>query len=379
MTGNVAVNSPTSPSAVLAVTGSGSVTADFSVTPPTTTVWFNSSSFPESAVAVSDGEFYSNLTPATTVAEGGSIDLAPGVYGIQAAPSSGSAFASWSISSSQSTAGSVAAALSPVTWLSVSGASSNLGLRVGYQSTVATVSVNLTGFGDGTVSLNGSSFPYNSGTGYSDGLVSLSAGNYPASAVPAPGWTFVNWSYVPSAYLVDFNQSTNVSFEPGVAALTATFAANITTFESPVNDGRIALNGAGPLVNATVSALPRGLYSLNALVVRSRHVFALGRERPHTTLGAQGRLPDYPRVGERDWFGHRGFREHDQRFDHVPQFSGRGREDRLQLREHHGCDDHERHPRHWTLPRAGGHDSRMGVLGLDRNRSAQPDGRDPRC
>ena len=324
MTGKVAVNSPTSPSAVLAVTGSGSVRADFSATPPTTAVWFNSSSFPESAVAVSGGEFFSNLTPATIVDEGGSIALAPGVYGIQAAPVPGRSsplgqFPRANRPRVRSRQRFRRSHGSPFRGLA------ELGSPGGLATTSATVGVNLTGFGGGTVSLNGVSFPYNSGTGYSNGLVPLTAGSYPASAVPAPGWTFVNWSYGPSAFLVDFNQSTNVSFEPGVAALTATFAANITTFESPMSDGRIALNGAGPLVNATVSPLPRGLYPERAFV-RPRHVLALGRERSRAALGAQGRLPDSPRVGERNSFSHRGFREHDQRFDHLPQLTGKRRE-----------------------------------------------------
>src|SRR5208283_1982567 len=68
-----------------------------------------------------------------------------------------------------------------------------------------------------------------------------------------------------SAYLMDFNTITNVSFEPGIANLTATFAAGIATFETPGGGGRVALNGVGPLPNGTVSPLPRGNYTLDAL------------------------------------------------------------------------------------------------------------------
>jgi hypothetical protein len=215
---------------------------------------------------VSGGPFFSNGTPATTVAPGKTIALVPGTYGIQAAPSPGTTFARWSIPSAQALAGSIAAIRSPVTWLIVSGASPTLGVTATYGVTSQTVAVNLTGFGNGTVSLNAKTFPYNASTGYSNGMVSaLDAGSYVATATPAAGWSFVGWSYGGSAYLMDFNNTTNVSFEPGIANLTATFAAGIATFETPATGGRVALNGVGPLPNGTVSALPRGNYTLDAL------------------------------------------------------------------------------------------------------------------
>jgi len=267
--GQVSVASATNPSTVLRVTGSGTVTAHFSLTPPTTsvtTVWFNSTAG-ASAVEVSGGPFFSNGTPATTVAPGKTIALVAGTYGVQAAPSPGTTFTRWSIPSAQALAGSIAASRSPVTWLTVSGASLTLGVTATYGVTSGTVAVNLTGFGNGTVSLNAESFPYNPSTGYSSGVISppLDAGSYVATATPAAGWSFVGWSYGGSAYLMDFNTTTNVSFEPGIANLTATFAAGIATFETPGGGGRVALNGVGPLPNGTVSPLPRGNYTLDAL------------------------------------------------------------------------------------------------------------------
>jgi len=262
VSGSVSVASSACPSTALQVAGMGSVIAHFATTSPRVLVWFNSTTT-GSAVEVSDHVYDSGSVPTSTVVAGASISLSPGVYGIQAAPPSGASFDRWSVA--QSNAGTITAARSPVTWLIVTGAQVAFGVSVSYTATARTVTVNLTGFGDGVVSLDGVTFPYDSSTGFSHGVTILGAGTYNASATPAAGWAFVGWSYQADAYFTNFNQSTNASFGPGIATLTATFAAGVTTYDSPAAGGRIALDGRGPLANRTVLPLDRGYYSLDAL------------------------------------------------------------------------------------------------------------------
>jgi hypothetical protein len=125
--------------------------------------------------------------------------------------------------------------------------------------------VNVTDNGSGTVTLNGVTVPYNSATGLSSEDVTVAAGTYEVVAAAAAGWKFLEWSYGPSSTMVGFNSTTNVSFPVGVASLTAVFAANVTTFNTPAAGGRVALDDVGPLANGTSTWLPRGTYDLDAL------------------------------------------------------------------------------------------------------------------
>ncbi len=264
VSGSVALVGPTtSPSTTLRVAGAGSVIADFTASPELTTVFFNSTTA-GSSVIVAPGPEFGNQTGFSTVLAGQSTALAPGLYGIQAGPASGSVFSSFTV-----TAGSAAAVLAardePVTWLTVTGAGGTATVTVAYASTMSGVSVLLTGNGNGTVSLNGQSFPYSPSTGESQGTVPLAPGTFAAVATPALGWVFVAWSFTPGTVLTDFNASTNVTFPAGVATLTATFAAAVTVFVTPALDGDAAVGLGSPVANNTTLFLVRGEYDLNAV------------------------------------------------------------------------------------------------------------------
>jgi hypothetical protein len=264
VTGSLSVGTASSPSTTLHVFGSGTVSAAFTLTPHQTQVWFNSTTI-GSAVVVTPGQFFTNTTFPTTVPAGTSISLAPGVYGIQASPARDTSFARWAVSSG-ATGGTLASPTLPVSWLIVTGETSQVGIGVTYTASTGRVTVLLAGFGDGTVSLNGTSTgAYNAGTGFSGATVSLSPGTFPAVAVAAPGWTFLGWTYNVSATMVNFNNSTTVSFLAGNASLTANFGADVTTLVSPVSAGDIAFNDIGPMANDTVSTVLRGSYDLDAL------------------------------------------------------------------------------------------------------------------
>ncbi len=264
VSGGLSIVGPSSsPAATLHVGGSGSVSAKFTNTPALTTVSFDSATLGTSVIIAPGAEF-GNTTGFTTIASGHSIDLAPGVYGIQAGPAPGSAFESWGVTSGAAAA-EVAARGGSVTWLTVTGAGAAATVTATYTSTANGVTVTVTGNGNGTVDLGGQSFPYNPSTGESQGVVALEAGTYVANATPAPGWEFLGWSYSPSTVLMDFNASTNVSFPAGVATLSATFAAAVTVLVSPASGGSVAVGVGGPLANNTTVWLPRGYYALNAV------------------------------------------------------------------------------------------------------------------
>ena len=264
VSGGLSVASASSPYTTLTVSGSGTISAAFTTGPPMVAVTFASSTS-GSAVIVTPGFTNSNGT-GSTVKAGGTLALAPGVYSIQAAPPSGSAFVRWSVTAGAS-GGTIASAESPVTWLVVTGNQLSVTVTAVYATSSALVTVELTGFGNGSVTLGGHTFPYNPVTGYSQGNVTLGVGTYAATAVAAPGWTFLGWNFTPAAYLIDYNASTNVSFGGSVGTLTALFAANVATFNFAITDagGRIAFNGVGPLSNGTIVRLLRGTYSLDAL------------------------------------------------------------------------------------------------------------------
>ncbi len=256
LSGSVSVASQTSPSTTLYVRGSGTVKATFTSISSTDLVSFDSITA-GAFTLVSSGEFYNGSSPASTIPAGESLPLAPGVYGIQAAAPSGYNFAAWSVGTGSSSV-SVASNESMVTWLTVSGGDTTAVINVIFTVTSGITTVNVTTLGGGTVWLNGA------GLSGSENVIEH-AGTFTLAAIPTPGWEFDNWSFGISSVTIDFNASTNVSFVPGVASITATFAANVTTFVNSTADGRVLLNEIGPLLNRTTSWLAPGGYPLDAL------------------------------------------------------------------------------------------------------------------
>ncbi|MGA9043910.1 MAG: hypothetical protein ACLQL8_01630 [Thermoplasmata archaeon] len=264
VSGGLSIVGPlSSPVATLRVAGAGSVSASFTSTPALTTVFFNSTT-PDTSVIVAPGAEFGNESGFTTVAEGQSINLTPGVYGIQAGPASGTAFGSWNVPMGGA-AVQVAAREGSPTWLTVTGAGAIASVKATYVGSVGGVTVLVSGNGNGTVALDGQSAAYNSSTGMSQETLSLATGTYLAEATPAPGWEFLGWTYSPATIMTNFNASTNVSFPAGVSGLSATFAAAVTVIASPAAGGAAAVGPGAPLANNTTVWLPRGEYALNAI------------------------------------------------------------------------------------------------------------------
>ncbi len=256
LSGSVSIANRTNPSTTLYVGGSGTVTATFTSTPSTDLVSFDSIT-PGALTLVSSGQFYSGSAAVSTIPADKSMPLAPGVYGIQAGAPSGYNFTSWSVGLG-STAISIASNGSMITWLTVAGGGTGAVINAAFTGTSDITTVNVTTIGGGTVWLNGAGL-----TG-SENVIEH-AGTFTLAAVSPAGWKFDNWSFGGSSVTIDFNASTNVTFVPGVASITATFAANVTTFVNATADGRILLNQVGPLSNGTTSWLAPGVYPLDAL------------------------------------------------------------------------------------------------------------------
>jgi hypothetical protein len=263
VSGSASVASPTSLATTLTVSGDGSVEAEFTTTPLAAEVWFNAT-LPGAEVTLTPGARYSSLLPTTSVTEGNSLALDPGVYGILAGPPSGDDFLGWSVASGGAGL-SIASPNSIATWITVTGATSLASLTATYASAAGTAAVNVTDNGTGTVTLDGTTVPYDTATGISSEVVDVAPGSFEVVARAAPGWRFFQWTFGPAAAMVEFNATTNVTLVAGVASLTAIFAANVTTLSAPGTGGRIALDDVGPLSSGTTSWLPRGTYDLDAL------------------------------------------------------------------------------------------------------------------
>jgi hypothetical protein len=261
--GGVTVASASAPVTTLTVAGDGSVSAVFASGPTPSQVWFNST-LPGGLVVVTPGAQYSFNVPASTVLAGNSIELSPGVYGVQAGPPPGSTFSSWS--TPQGAAGvSLASVDSPVTWLTVTGTTPTSSVEATYLTSSGSTRVNVSTNGFGRVSFNSVTVPYDPATGLFNATIAASPGTYAVVATPARGWEFYGWAYGAGSVLLGFNATTNVTVAPGVASLTATFAADVRSFNTPATGGRVAVNDVGPLPNGTISWLPRGTYDLDAL------------------------------------------------------------------------------------------------------------------
>ncbi|MCI4367749.1 MAG: hypothetical protein L3K08_08355, partial [Thermoplasmata archaeon] len=99
-TGSVQVSAPLSPWATVVVRGNGTVRALFSTGPASlTAVRFDDSDPNASVQAVPgfSGSSAARLPSATTVPAGGTLQLEPGIYSINARPSPGSNFTSWTV------------------------------------------------------------------------------------------------------------------------------------------------------------------------------------------------------------------------------------------------------------------------------------------
>lgn len=256
-TGSVAIlGDPLSPWADVEVTGTGggTVTADFGP-PLTTSVQFvDLGTTVPGHVILTPQRLYTDGVPLATLANGSSIDLAPGIYGVLALPSPGSNFTGWSAQSPQL---SVAPVAFPYAWLTVTPRGGSATLTAHYAPTASLATVSLFVAGNGTATFNGLSTTASL-------LTTVAAGTYPLNSTPATGWAFGGLFYGPSAVTTDFTSTTNVTVENGSSFLEVVFNpvpvfANLTLLDflnAPGAGGAISVDGGASYApNGTVASV----------------------------------------------------------------------------------------------------------------------------
>ncbi|HEY6237866.1 MAG TPA: hypothetical protein VIZ68_01595, partial [Thermoplasmata archaeon] len=262
--GAAILGASTDPWATLVVSGDGFVTAVFTLVPVLTNVMFSDTGTSTAgSIVVSPARTYTDGLPLANVADGGVLNLPPGVYGIQGLPPPGAVFSHWTTSGS---AVSFSADRFPTSLLDVTGAGGSVTVTAvsDPSSDLATVYYGVSGPGNMTVD----------GVMTNSSNVSLLAvGAYPIEAIPDPGWSFAGWSYGPSAVMTDLSAATNSTFENGTSFVYAYFSpssalVNLTLNDSPANGGTIGLNSAlaGVLApSGTIVPAPSGYNLLYAL------------------------------------------------------------------------------------------------------------------
>jgi Divergent InlB B-repeat domain len=261
VSGGAQIADPNDPWSTLLLQDNGTLTAAFASTVPRTTVWFNGTGA-TGAVAVSPSTADLNRTPLATVASGASIALLAGLYTVEAYPPSGWTFSGWSLGSA---GGRVASAVNPVTWLSVTGGTSQLVVTAHYAPSVEGATIIVKGIGNGTLTFNGGAVPYFPANRSSFGVFLVPVGTYSIGGAPAPGWSFLGWSAGPSGVETDFGLVANITLENGTTTLVASLGAKITFLVTPATDGLVSLSGRTPVANGTSLVQPLGGYFLNAI------------------------------------------------------------------------------------------------------------------
>lgn len=262
----------TDPYATLNVQGNGTVTAQFAASTTTTTVTFRGAGTNAAAalLVVSPGTIFTTGIPIATVASGGTVSLAPGVYGIQAGFPSGTNFSIWTSSG----AGAILAADDfPYTTLVITGLQAAVNLTATSTPATLLASVEYGSTGGGSVTFDGVLTS-------SVNIISVPSGTYPIVARPNPGYGLLGWGYTVDAFLTDFQASTNASVYHGPSLIEAFFAPvpyNVTlqVFTSPITAGAVQVT-AGPvsltLPNGGTVTLPSSAFvGITAVVPAGDH------------------------------------------------------------------------------------------------------------
>lgn len=271
-TGAVSVGDDQGAYTTLVVAGNGTVTAVFGPAPPLTRVTF-ASAVPSAQCGVAPSYQFgflgsSGRADLATLAVGGAIDLAPGIYAIQAYPPAGYNFSSWS---SNDSAAVVASWGFPVTDLVITADSPSATVTATFVASLSNASLAVEIVGNGTVTFNGTPIPEYSPTfGFVSGVV-VPVGSYPLVSVPGPNWTFSNVYYGSNAVMTNFTNDTWVNVENASSIVEVVFSeipglpVNVTFNDSPAADGQIALYGALVLPNGAQSPVPTGVESALAV------------------------------------------------------------------------------------------------------------------
>jgi len=169
---------------------------------------------------------------ATTVASGGTLDLAPGIYSVLAEPNPGYNFTSWTTSSSGIY---VFAPESNYTWINVSGTGGTLTAHYASSHLHTVIWLFADPAQGGRIEFNGKA--------YSNGAIfSVPVGSYPIAALPNAGYSFVTWGPGLMAAMTNFSASTTVVAQAGAIYLTVAFSSAPTVTNGGVH-GSLTLNG----------------------------------------------------------------------------------------------------------------------------------------
>ena len=267
--GNISVANKGDPFTSVTVSGNGVLVAFFNNNPPNATkVTFND--LPGGWIGVTPALTFSGSTTGTgnalgTLASGAKLTLLPGLYTIQAVPSRGFAFSTWSVNNTGAT---LAAPTLPVTWLSITSLQRSVTVVAHYTATTTKAAVKLVVVGNGTARIATFSVT-SSGGGSNSGTTVLPLGGYSLVGSPGNGSNSVTWFPGPGAVLSNYSASTNVSVE-GPATIEAVFGevAAVTLTETPTAGGTVSFltpSSVGPTItNGTVALLRPGSYPIEA-------------------------------------------------------------------------------------------------------------------
>ncbi|MCI4365988.1 MAG: hypothetical protein L3K10_08060 [Thermoplasmata archaeon] len=269
-TGGTSVTDPFSPWTTLTVHGSGTVTAVFSSTPAMTTVKFSDN--PGGSIGVNPTPFFSGTgTGLATVANGGTLSLAAGLYPIEAYPKVGYEFTYWTASSNGLT---IAAAQFPVTWLLVDGSASTAKLVAHYKASVDTATMYLVVQGVGSATL-GSLTVTNTVPGTQVYNVALfNVGSYPLIVTTGTGSQAPIIEYFfPVIAMMNFSSHTRVTLENGTSEFLIVFnaLATVTLVANTSTSGSVEVGtatGFESVASGSTLSLAAGTYAFAAAPAR---------------------------------------------------------------------------------------------------------------
>jgi hypothetical protein len=194
-------------------------------------------------------------TSATEVPSGTSLALSPGIYSIQADPKPGYNFTGWSWSPGVY----VFAPGTNYTWINVT--TTNASLTAHYAATPLTTTVWLAAYPSQGGQIQFGGFTFGSGV-----VFGAAPGTYSVRAIPAPGYSFVNWAPGFVSTMSDFANQSHVLVQYGNAYLTAVFASTPVLRIGPHGaGGGFAIDGRAVLGNVSLPQVGNVTHQLEAL------------------------------------------------------------------------------------------------------------------
>jgi List-Bact-rpt repeat protein len=266
-TGSVHLDAAVTSWSSFSLTGSGGISVRFAATPPSTVAVVFHDSGGHGSVAVDPGfvipisgidnglpgvGFALQISvPSTTVANGATAHLLPGIYSFQAYPRPGYNFLGWTSSAGVYlfTPGT------NYTWANIT-AGGTVTARYGATTQLATVFLLAAPSTGGTITFNGTT--YASGTS-----LTVPVGTYLVRANPKPSYHFDIWSTLWSGTMTNFSRSSLLQLQNGTTPVVAVFANDPTLTLASSGPGAIWLDGSP--ASGTVSVPQVGVDSVLAL------------------------------------------------------------------------------------------------------------------